>query len=71
VNAVAPGFIEGTPFHDTFTADAARPGMIAAIPLARAGTVDDVAGVVAFLVSDLASFVTGQVIDINGGVHFR
>jgi 3-oxoacyl-[acyl-carrier protein] reductase len=71
VNAVAPGFIEGTPFHDTFTPDAARPGLIAGIPLGRAGTVGDVAGVVAFLVSDLAGFVTGQVIDINGGVHFR
>ncbi|MGX5682228.1 SDR family NAD(P)-dependent oxidoreductase [Schumannella luteola] len=71
VNAVAPGFIEGTAFHDTFTPDAARAGIIAGIPLGRAGTVDDVAGVVAFLASDLASFVTGQVIDINGGVHFR
>lgn len=71
VNAVAPGFIEGTPFHDTFTPDAARPGIIAGIPLGRAGTVADVAGVVAFLASDLAAFVTGQVIDINGGVHFR
>ena len=70
VNAVAPGFIEGTPFHDTFTADAARPGIIAGIPLGRAGTVDDVAGVVAFLASDLAAFVTGHTIAVNGGAHF-
>lgn len=71
VNAVAPGFIEGTAFHDTFTPDAARAGIIAGIPLGRAGTVDDVAGAVAYLASDLAGFVTGQVIDINGGVHFH
>lgn len=71
VNAVAPGFIEGTPFHDTFTPDAARAGIVAGIPLGRAGTVDDVAGAVAFLASDLASFITGQVLDINGGVNFR
>jgi 3-oxoacyl-[acyl-carrier protein] reductase len=71
VNAVAPGFIEGTPFHDTFTPDSARQGIIAAIPLGRAGTVGDVAGVVSFLASDLASFVTGPVLDLNGGVHFR
>lgn len=70
VNAVAPGFIEGTAFHDTFTPDAARAGIIAGIPLGRPGTVDDVAGAVAYLVSDLAGFVTGQVIDVNGGVHF-
>jgi 3-oxoacyl-[acyl-carrier protein] reductase len=71
VNAVAPGFIEGTPFHDTFTPDAARAGIVAGIPLGRAGTVDDVAGAVAFLASDLASFITGQVLDINGGANFR
>ena len=71
VNAVAPGFIEGTPFHDTFTADSARPGIVAGIPLGRAGTVDDVAGTVLYLVSPLAAFITGQVLDINGGAHFN
>lgn len=70
VNAVAPGFIEGTPFHDTFTPDAARAGIVAGIPLGRAGTVSDVAGVVTFLASDLAAFVTGQVVDVNGGAYF-
>ncbi|CAO1649236.1 SDR family oxidoreductase [Salinibacterium sp. NG22] len=71
VNSLAPGFIEGTPFHDTFTPDDARAGIIAGIPIGRAGNVDDVAGAVLYLASDLASFVTGQVIDINGGVNFR
>lgn len=71
VNAVAPGFIEGTPFHDTFTADSSRPAIIDGIPVGRGGTVGDVASAVEYLVSDGASFVTGQVIEINGGAHFR
>lgn len=71
VNALAPGFIGATAFHDTFTAPAAQESIIAGIPLKRAGTVDDVAGVTLFLASDLASYVTGQVIDINGGLNYR
>lgn len=71
VNAMAPGFIGATSFHDTFTAPDVQESIIAGIPLKRAGTVDDVAGVALFLASDLASYVTGQVIDINGGLHFR
>lgn len=71
VNAVAPGFIEDTAFHNTFTPPEAQQNMIAGIPLQRAGTVEDVANVTAFLASDLSSFVTGQVIDINGGTNFR
>ena len=71
VNALAPGFIGDTAFHDTFTPTDAQSGIIAGIPLGRAGTVDDVAGVALFLASDLPSYVTGQVIDINGGLNFR
>lgn len=71
VNALAPGFIGDTPFHNNFTPSSAQPGIIAGVPLGRAGTVDDVAGVTAFLASDLSSYVTGQVLDINGGVNFR
>lgn len=71
VNALAPGFIGATPFHDTFTAPEAQEGIVAGIPLKRAGTVEDVANVALFLASDLASYVTGQVIDINGGLNFR
>ena len=59
------------PFHNTFTAAAVQESIIAGIPLKRAGTVEDVAGVALFLASDLASYVTGQVIDINGGLNFR
>ncbi len=68
VNSVAPGLILGTVFHDKVTPEAARQGSIARTPLRRAGTPEDVAGAVLYLVSDLAGFVTGDVIDITGGL---
>lgn len=71
VNAMAPGFIGATSFHNTFTAPEVQESIIGGIPLKRAGTVQDVANVALFLASDLASYVTGQVIDINGGLNFR
>ncbi|RYV52119.1 SDR family NAD(P)-dependent oxidoreductase [Pengzhenrongella frigida] len=71
VNALAPGFIGDTAFHNTFTPAQAQQGIVSGIPLQRAGTVDDVAGVSVFLASGLSSYVTGQVIDINGGMNFR
>ncbi|MGJ8517865.1 SDR family NAD(P)-dependent oxidoreductase [Carnimonas bestiolae] len=70
VNAVAPGFIEATPFHDTFTTEASKQHTITTIPLGRAGVPDDVASAVSWLASPGASFVTGTIIDINGGQHF-
>jgi 3-oxoacyl-[acyl-carrier protein] reductase len=71
VNALAPGFIEDTPFHETFTSAEARATTIAAIPLGRAGTPDDVASAVQWLASTESSFITGSVIDINGGQYLR
>ncbi|WP_418275367.1 3-oxoacyl-ACP reductase FabG [Isoptericola jiangsuensis] len=71
VNALAPGFIGDTPFHDAFTPPEAQAGIVAGIPLGRAGTVEDVAAVATFLASDAAAYVTGQVLDINGGLNFR
>ncbi len=65
-NAVAPGFIQ-TRMTDALTPDV-REKMLAAIPLGRFGTPQDVADVVAFLASDEAAFVTGQVINICGGM---
>jgi len=66
VNAVAPGFIEtdmtaGLP-------DAAKDAYRAQIPLGRFGTAAEVAAVVAFLASDAAAYITGQVIHVNGGM---
>ncbi|QYH34827.1 SDR family NAD(P)-dependent oxidoreductase [Salinibacterium sp. M195] len=71
VNAVAPGFIGETSFHETFTPSEAQKNIVAGIPLGRAGTAGDVADVALFLASDLSSYVTGQVVDINGGLNFR
>lgn len=70
VNAVAPGFIGGTAFHNTFTAKETQDAIVSRIPVKRAGTADDVAGTVLFLCSDLAAFVTGEVVEINGGIWF-
>lgn len=70
VNAVAPGLILDTPFHETFTPPAAQKATIESIPLKRAGYPPDVAGTVVFLASDLAGFVTGETVSINGGAWF-
>jgi 3-oxoacyl-[acyl-carrier protein] reductase len=71
VNALAPGFIEDTPFHQTFTSPEAKAATIATIPLGRVGTPDDVASAVQWVASAESGFVTGAVIDINGGQYFR
>jgi len=71
VNAVAPGFIGQTPFHDTFTPPEAREAIVGGVPLGREGTPDDVADSVVFLASPAAGYLTGVTLDINGGVLFR
>jgi 3-oxoacyl-[acyl-carrier protein] reductase len=71
VNALAPGFIGGTAFHDTFTPPAAQEATVRGIAVGRGGTATDVAGAVVWLCSDSAAFVTGTTTDIDGGVGFR
>jgi NAD(P)-dependent dehydrogenase (short-subunit alcohol dehydrogenase family) len=67
VNAVAPGPIE-TGMLDRFTGNADRKaGLIAGVPLKRAGTPEEIAQAVVFLASDKASFVTGEILGVNGG----
>ena len=69
VNAVSPGFIGQTAFHNTFTAKEVQERMPSVIPLGRAGTAEDVAKVVLFLASPLADYLTGQSIEVNGGLY--
>ena len=65
-NAVAPGFIE-TEMTEKMP-EAAKENLLAQVPLMRAGSVEDVAGVVTFLASERASYITGQVISVDGGM---
>ncbi|MBZ2171274.1 3-oxoacyl-[acyl-carrier-protein] reductase [Nitratidesulfovibrio sp. SRB-5] len=67
VNAVAPGFIE-TDMTAKLT-DEVRAAYIEAIPLRRLGQPQDIADAVAFLASDKAGYITGQVIAVNGGMY--
>ena len=67
VNAVAPGFI-ATAMTDAIP-DKERETLISQIPLKRLGTPGDVANAVCFLVSDESSYITGQVIGVNGGLY--
>ena len=71
VNAVSPGLILQTPFHETFTSAAAQRSMIEGIPVGRAGCPEDVAAAIASLVGPQTGFITGVVLDVNGGVSFR
>ncbi len=66
VNAVAPGFI-ATAMTDTLS-ESVKENFMSLIPLKRFGTAQDVAGAVKFLLSDEASYITGQVIHVNGGL---
>jgi 3-oxoacyl-[acyl-carrier protein] reductase len=70
VNALAPGYIDQTEFHAAHTPAPEQVKQIASIPLGRAGLPADVAGPTLWLASGLASWVTGEVVDINGGAYF-
>ena len=67
VNAVAPGFIE-TPMTDVLP-DKVKEELKTRIPLGKMGTGRDVAAAVVFLASDEAGYVTGHVLDVNGGMY--
>jgi 3-oxoacyl-[acyl-carrier protein] reductase len=66
VNVIAPGFIETD--MTRALGEKARTGLLAQIPLGRAGAASDVAALAAFLASDAAAYITGQVIPVDGGL---
>ncbi len=67
VNAVAPGFIE-TPMTNVLS-DKVKEELKARIPLGRLGVARDVAAAIVFLASDEAAYITGHVLDVNGGMY--
>jgi 3-oxoacyl-[acyl-carrier protein] reductase len=67
VNAVAPGFIE-TPMTEVL-GDKVKEELKTRVPLGRMGTPRDVAAAIVFLASDEASYITGHVLDVNGGMY--
>jgi len=69
VNAVAPGFIDDTDFNSDFPVSG-RADVLAETPMRRFGTVGDVVAAVQYLASPAASFVTGEILHVNGGRAF-
>jgi 3-oxoacyl-[acyl-carrier protein] reductase len=69
VNAVSPGMIDTT-FHDTFTKPEIRQATASKTLVGREGTSEDVANAVLFLASDQSAYITGESIEINGGLYF-
>ena len=69
VNAVSPGLI-GTTFHDTFSKPEGRAATVARTQAGREGRAEDVANAVLFLASDASAYITGESIEINGGLYF-
>lgn len=67
VNAIAPGFIETD--MTASLPDDVKKAMLSQIPLGRAGKPEDIASVIAFLASEKASYITGQVIHVSGGMY--
>ena len=66
-NAIAPGFIVSE--MTNALPEAVREEYIKSIPLKRGGTVEEIANTALYLASDLSSYVTGQVIAVNGGLY--
>jgi 3-oxoacyl-[acyl-carrier protein] reductase len=68
VNAISPGTI-ATPFHERFTSPEALEAVKATIPMGRLGRADEMVGPTVFLASNASSYVTGQIIEVNGGQY--
>lgn len=66
VNGIAPGVIT-TPFHDRYTPDDVRRALAEQIPMKREGTPEETIGAALFLASKYATYITGEIIEVNGG----
>ncbi len=69
VNAVAPAFVRSPMMASAFKPDSTEHDILAAVPLRRLCEPEEVASAIAYLASDLAGFINGEVIDINGGIQ--
>ncbi len=67
VNGIAPGVI-ATPYHERYSPPEVFQKFVAAIPLARAGTAEEIADVIVFLASPAARYMTGETVEVNGGM---
>lgn len=67
VNGIAPGIIT-TPFHDRYSTPELRASMAKQVPLGREGTPEEIAGTAVYLTSDIAGYITGEIIEVNGGL---
>lgn len=67
VNGIAPGVI-ATPYHERYSSPELMQKFVAAIPMGRAGTSEEVADVIVFLASPAARYMTGETVEVNGGM---
>ena len=67
VNGIAPGLI-ATPFHERYSPGDVFPRLVTLVPMGRAGTSEDIADVIVFLASPAARYITGETIEVNGGL---
>ncbi|SET15996.1 3-oxoacyl-[acyl-carrier protein] reductase [Salinibacillus kushneri] len=67
VNGIAPGIIS-TPFHDKYSTKEMRENMASQVPIKREGQPEEVAGAALYLASDFASYMVGEILEINGGL---
>jgi 3-oxoacyl-[acyl-carrier protein] reductase len=70
VNGVAPGAIDTPLFHQVNSPERTQ-GVVNAVPLGRLGQPEDIAAVVAFLASEAAAYITGTIVDVDGGITTR
>ncbi len=67
MNCVAPGWVSTDMSNPVINTKEGAKAIKAAIPLGRAATAEEIAGSILFLASDLANFLTGEIINVNGG----